>query len=103
VETLPITYAYGAAGRAVMLINWTGIASRLKFVVDGSPLRYGKTVPHAGVPVISEEDFSKRGLEGNWCFVTAHNYLGDIRKKVDSFFPDRTVRYVTPLPYVAIR
>jgi SAM-dependent methyltransferase len=103
VETLPLTYAYGAAGRAVTLINWTGIASQLEFVVDGSPLRYGKAIPNTGIPIISEEEFGGRRPGGNWCFVTAHNYLNDIRRKVESYFPGRRVRFVTPLPHVAIR
>jgi len=101
-EALPLDHAYGAAGRAVTLINWTGIASRLSFAVDGSPLRYGRAIPNTGVPVISEAEFLKRREGSDWCFVAAHNYLADIRKKVDAAFPGRPLRYVTPLPHVAI-
>ena len=103
IESLPIRYAYGAAGRAVILINWTGIAPRLRFVVDGSPLRHGRTIPNTTVPVISEDEFSMRPDVDGWCLVTAHNYLEDIRRKVDSNHPERLVRFVTPLPHVAIQ
>lgn len=103
INSLPIRYAYGAAGRAVMLINWTGIAERLSFVVDGSPLRYGRMIPNTTVPVISETEFAEHRRINGWCFVTAHNYLEDIRRKVDAAFPRSRIKYVTPLPHVSIR
>ena len=100
---LPLHYAYGAAGRAVMLINWSGIARHLEFVVDGSPLRYGKAIPNTQIPIISEEEFFEKKDVNDWCFVTAHNYLADIRKKVQSHTDGRKVRFVTPLPHVQIQ
>jgi SAM-dependent methyltransferase len=103
VEGLPLTYAYGAAGRAVMLINWSGIGSKLSFVVDGSPLRYGRVIPNTNVPIVPEAEFLKSGKPGKWCFVTAHNYVDDIRKKVESAFPARDIKFVTPLPNVTIQ
>ncbi len=99
---LPLRYAYGAAGRAVVLINWTGIAERLQFVVDGSPLRYGKAIPNTRVPIISEDEFFRKSDLNEWCFVTAHNYLSDIRQKVERNFKNRSFRFVTPLPDVEI-
>lgn len=102
ISELPISYAYGAAGRAVTLINWTGIADRLRFVVDASPLRYGKVIPNTSVPVIPETEFLARPSGGDWCFVTAHNYLDDIRRKVEAALPERFIKFVTPLPHVSI-
>ena len=103
VEKLPIHYAYGAAGRAVTLINWTEIGGHLDFVVDGSPLRFGKSIPNTSLPIISEEIFFKKEDLPPWCFVTAHNYLEGIKKKVNSHFPDKHTWFVTPLPCVAIQ
>lgn len=104
VNSLPIRYAYGAAGRAVTLLNWTGIAPKLDFMIDGSPLRYGKLVPNTELPVISETSFFAGERETNdWCFVTAHNYLDGIREKVVAAFPGRPMKFVTPLPHVTIR
>lgn len=104
VHSLPVRYAYGAAGRAVTLINWANIAPDLEFVVDGSPLRYGKQIPNTEVPVISEASFFGGEHESNdWCFVSAHNYLDGIRDKVSSAFPGRPMKWVTPLPHVVIR
>lgn len=100
---LPIKYAFGAAGRAVTLINWSGVGERLEFVVDGSPLRAGKAIPNTRVPVISETEYFQKSDLNRWCFVTAHNYLAEIRRKVDGCWPNRGTRYVTPLPYVQIQ
>ncbi len=100
---LPIRYAYGAAGRAVTLINWTGIAERLAFVVDGSPLRYGRAIPNTRVPVVSESEYFHRSEVNDWCFVTAHNYLAGIAEKVKARLPDRAIRFVTPLPHLLIQ
>jgi SAM-dependent methyltransferase len=103
VEQLPVHYAYGAAGRAVMLINWAGIADQLDFVVDGSSLRYGKVIPNTSVPIISEEEFFARQDCTNWCFVTAHNYFEGIREKVDLAFPAEDIKFILPLPGISIR
>lgn len=103
VAALPIRYAYGAAGRAVTLINWAGLAPSLEYVVDGSPLRFGKMIPGTEVPVISEQAFFAGEPKSNdWCFVTAHNYLDGIRQKVQAAFPDRRLKWVTPLPHVSV-
>lgn len=104
VSSLPIEYAYGAAGRAVTLINWTSIGEKLKYVVDGSPLRYGRYIPNTTVPILSEAEFFRMGSTLNqWCFVTAHNYIQDIQRKMVEHFPRRQFRYLTPLPDVRIQ
>lgn len=103
VKNLGLSYAYGAAGRAVVLINWAEIADRLDFVVDGSPLRFGKVIPNTNVPIISETEFFETPLSGDYCFVTAHNYLDDIKEKIESKFRGRFIKYVTPLPHVCIQ
>ena len=103
VEQLGVRYAYGAAGRAVVLINWAGIGGFLEFVVDGSPLRYGRVIPNTSIPVISEEAFFGMPAVDRWCLVTAHNYLRDIRRKVEAGLRNGArIRFVTPLPNVSI-
>lgn len=103
VNALPVEYAYGASGQAVVLINWTGIAGKLKYVVDGSPLRYGNVIPNTRVPIISEDEFFGRRDVNDWCFVTAHTYAHDISEKVRKRFSGRSMKFVTPLPIVAIQ
>ena len=103
VNELPIHYAYGAAGRAVTLINWSGIADRLEFVVDGSPYRYGRVIPNTKIPIISEKEFFEGKDHHGWCFVTAHNYLDSIREKMSKNFPREMIHFVTPLPDVRIQ
>lgn len=103
VRRLDLRFSYGAAGRAVILINWAHLGDALEYVVDGSPLRAGKLIPNTVIPVISEERFFSSATEIDWCFVTAHNYLDGIRRKIEAAFPGRLVRLVTPLPHVAIQ
>jgi len=103
VQHLPINYAYGAAGRAVTLINWAQIAGSLDFVVDGSPLRFNNAIPNTTVPIISEKEFFSLTNVSDWCLVSAHNYFEGIRNKVDAAFPDKKMKYVLPLPYVSIK
>lgn len=101
INALPLNFAYGAAGRAVTLINWAQIAESLEWVVDGSPLRFNRAIPGTQVPVISEDEFFKKSAP-DWCFVTAHNYLEGIKQKVETHFPDHSIKFVTPLPNVQI-
>lgn len=103
VQHLPINYAYGAAGRAVTLINWAQIGGSLDFVVDGSPLRFNKAIPNTSVPIISQKEFFSLTNVSDWCLVSAHNYFESIRNKVDAAFPDKKMKYVLPLPYVSIK
>jgi hypothetical protein len=102
VAKLGLRYAYGAAGRAVTLINWAGLDEFLDYAVDGSPLRVGKAIPNTTMPIVSEAAFRKGNLQDhNWCFVTAHNYIESIKSKVRSWSPN--MRFVTPLPNVVIQ
>jgi predicted TPR repeat methyltransferase len=101
IARLEIEYAYGAAGRAVTLINWARLP--LAYVVDGSPLRAGKAIPNMDIPIISESEFRDRPLISDWCLVSAHNYVDSIAMKVRDWFPDNDVKFVTPLPHVTIR
>jgi 2-polyprenyl-3-methyl-5-hydroxy-6-metoxy-1,4-benzoquinol methylase len=101
VEKLKLKCAYGIAGRAVTLINWCNLDEDLEYGVDGSPLRAGKAVPNTNMQIISESEY-KQENRGDWCFVTAHNYLNDIKTKVSAWFPDKCMKFVTPLPHVTI-
>jgi SAM-dependent methyltransferase len=103
VRALPVRCAYGASGRAVILINWANLAQRLECVVDGSPLRYGRSIPGTSVPIISEDEFYARQQPPEWCLVSAHNYLDDIRLKIEAHFPGSLVHFLTPLPNVCVR
>lgn len=101
VKRLGIEYAYGAAGRAVTLINWANLS--LAYVVDGSPLRAGKVIPNTNIPIVSESEFCGRPLTSDWCLVSAHNYVDSIAAKVRNWFPYDDVKFVTPLPRVTIQ
>jgi len=89
---------YGAAGRANTLLNYCNIDSSLiEYIVDESPLRYGKFTPGTHIPVRkpSEEDI-KAGV----VVILAWNYKDQIMKKLEDL--GYTGIYVIPLPEVKV-
>ena len=71
-------WAYGAAGKATMWVNASGM-DYLGAVVDASPLRAGKMMPGTHTPIVSPEEFKKNPPD--YMFVTAWNYVEHIRAK----------------------
>jgi SAM-dependent methyltransferase len=49
------TAAYGAAARATVYLNQ--VTEPLKYIVDGSPRRYGRYVPGTGTPIVPPSAF----------------------------------------------
>lgn len=90
-------WGYGAAGKATMWVNLTGM-DYLAGMVDASPLRAGKLMPGTHTPIVSPEKFQKDG-SAEFVFVTAWNYLDVIRRSEEWF----TGTWVTPLPQLSFR
>lgn len=75
----PNNIAYGASGRAnTWFNNMSDI--RFSYVVDESPLRVGKYIPHVGIPIVPKEMLDTESEEKD-VIVTAHNYLDSIATK----------------------
>ena len=94
--------AYGAAGRATILMNWCGLGNRqIDAVLDASPLRQGKLVPGVEVPIIPIRptlDDAPGRVAPKVILVTAWNYIDSIRDQ-HPHFPGL---WVSPLPEVSI-
>lgn len=86
--------AYGAAGKATMWMNACNL-DFIKYVVDASPLRYGKYMPGTLNQIISPEDF--RSKSPDIVLVTAWNYLENIKKN-ESWYPGL---WCVPLPFLS--
>lgn len=89
---------YGAAGRANTLLNYCGTnASDLEYIVDESPLRYGRFTPGTHIPVISPKkaDFKKV----DYVVILAWNYEKEIREKLKKY---RHLKFIVPLPKVKV-
>jgi hypothetical protein len=73
--------------------------SLIDYVVDMSPLRYGRLISGVRVPVHSPEVF--RGLYPDYAMITAWNYETEIIKK-ESVFLESGRKFIIPLPDLRI-
>src|SRR5439155_238016 len=90
--------AYGAAGRVTILLNYCNLDSAsIDYVVDASPLRFGRYVPGAGVPIVPPERF--REQPPDYAIMTAWNYRAEIVAK-EKVFLARGGVFIMPLPEV---
>jgi methylation protein EvaC len=91
---------YGAAGRSTILLNYCGLGPELvEYVVDMSPLRYGKYVPGVSIPIVPPETFHERPPD--YAIMTAWNYEPEIIRKEQAFLKNGG-RFIVPLPEVRI-
>ncbi len=92
--------AYGASGRATILLNFCGIGPDLvDHVSDLSPLRYGRVVPGVGVPIRERSVF--RDSYPDYALLTAWNYEAEIVAD-EQEFAARGGKFIVPLPTVRI-
>jgi SAM-dependent methyltransferase len=74
--------AYGAAGRANVYLNQMK-KIRFDYIIDESPLRFGKFLPQVGTPVVGRKTLMEKPV--GHCLVTAWNYRDDIIRKNPDF------------------
>ena len=92
--------AYGAAGRATIMLNYCDLGPDLvKYVSDMSPLRYGRVVPGVMVPIVSPNVFHDDPPD--YAIMTAWNYEPEIVAK-EQVFLDGGGRFIIPLPEVRL-
>ncbi|MCC7418293.1 MAG: class I SAM-dependent methyltransferase [Acidobacteria bacterium] len=91
---------YGAAGRSTILLNFCGLGPDLvEYVVDMSPLRYGKYVPGVSIPIVPPETF--HASPPDVAIMTAWNYEDEIVKKEAAFLRAGGA-FIVPLPDVRV-
>lgn len=92
--------AYGAAGRAVTLLNYVpDVAVRLRYVVDDSEERHGRLIPGVRVPIVSAEEL--RRTPPDVVLITAWTYVDAIVRKVREALPEDEPAFIVPLPNAA--
>lgn len=74
--------AYGASGRANVWMNQMP-ELEFEYVLDDSPLRYGRWLPCIAVPIYRSATLDSDAPDA--CLVTAWNYSGEIIKKHPQF------------------
>lgn len=86
---------FGAAGRANTLLNYCGITTdELDYIIDESPLRYGRFTPGSHIPVVplSEDKFK----DVDYVLILAWNYTKEIMDKSRKF--GFKGKFIVPLP-----
>lgn len=92
--------AYGAAGRMTTLLNYCNLdKSLIDYVVDMSPLRYGKIVPGVLIPIVPPSVFHE--TVPDYAIMTAWNYEKEILAKETDFL-NLGGRFIIPLPDLRI-
>lgn len=92
--------AYGAAGRATILMNYCGLGPDLiDYVVDASPLRQGRLVPGVLVPIVPPSEFHRK--QADYALLTAWNYEVEVVQNEQAFLRGGG-RLIIPLPEVRL-
>ncbi len=89
-------WAYGAAGRCTVLLNWCELGYVVDAVVDASPRRVGRVVPGTGTRILSVSALEQ--AEPRALLVTAWNYFDEIRSQ----HPNYDGFWIQPLPELRI-
>lgn len=97
---IPYCQAFGAAGRATILLNWCSVGKEnVSRVLDDSPLRQGRVVPGVKIPI--ETPDGPNGLMTKLptvTVITAWNYAETIISK----YPEYRGMWMVPLPEVRL-
>lgn len=92
--------AYGAAGRATILLNYCHFdASLVKYIVDESPFRCGRYVPGVLIPIVPRSTLIATPTDD--CLITAWNYRDEIVSKEEVYLKQGG-SFIMPLPEIEV-
>lgn len=86
---------YGAAAKATTILNFTGLAPELEYVIDTTPYKQGRYLPGTGLRIVSPEEAAED--PANTLLLLAANYLGTVLRN-----NPHKGRWITPLPLPAV-
>lgn len=76
---------YGASGRANTILNYCGVTTdQIEYIVDESPLRYGRFTPGSHIP-IKRLDYFKKDKNVKYCILFAASYKKQVLAKNREF------------------
>lgn len=90
---------YGASAKSTTLLSYARIDT-LDYVVDLTPVKWGKYTPGTHIPIISPEQEQERDYPDAYLLLV-WNYLGRIlRESKDYFGPDQqSAKWIVPIPF----
>ena len=75
---------YGAAAKATVLLNFTGIDhNTIDYVVDRNPAKQGRVIPGAGIPVVSPQHLGRHAPDV--LAVLVWNLADEVRSQLQWF------------------
>jgi novobiocin biosynthesis protein NovU/D-mycarose 3-C-methyltransferase len=88
--------AYGATAKGTILLGYCGLTHRnVEYVVDRNPLKQGRVVPGARVPVVSPEHL--RAEPPDVLLLLAWNLASEIQQQ-QSWFTESGGQFLIPVP-----
>ena len=92
--------AYGAAAKGTVLLNAAGLgAADLDFVCDKNPLKQGRVMPGAHVPIVPPERLYEE--QPAYCLLLVWNFADEVRRE-QAEYARRGGRFILPTPKVRI-
>jgi SAM-dependent methyltransferase len=92
--------AYGAAAKGSTLLNTTGLTDRdISFVCDRNPLKQGRLMPGAHIPVVHPDELAAR--QPPYCLILAWNLAEEICR-IQADYRARGGKFIIPIPTVTV-
>jgi SAM-dependent methyltransferase len=92
--------AYGAAAKGTVMLNACGLdAGDLEFVCDKNPLKQGRVMPGAHVPIVAPAELAAR--RPDYCLLLAWNFADEIRAE-QAVYEAAGGRFIVPIPRVEV-
>lgn len=87
---------YGAAAKAAILLNVTGVDARLlDFVADRNPHKQGRQMPGVGVPIVGPDAIRER--RPDYLVLLAWNFADEIMRQ-EAWYAEQGGHFVIPVP-----
>lgn len=91
---------YGASAKATVFLNFLNLSrSEIIAIADKSPIKQGKFIPGAAIPVVSPEELAK--LEPNIIIIFAWNLKNEIVQYLRTIFHNNA-RIFTFIPEISL-
>ena len=98
-STRSICAAYGAPAKGNTMLNYLKLNSKLiTAVADNTPLKIGKFTPGSHIPIVSDSEFEKLGIE--YALLLSWNYVDFFVN--NSSYVKRSGKFIVPFPKINI-
>ncbi len=93
---------YGAAAKGMTILNYIGGISRLKYIVDDSPVKQGYFATNNAYPIVSPERLRGDKSDTIVVLVFAWNFIDEICNRVRKLREGKETYLIVPYPQPAV-